>query len=295
MQRANSNYFQTHDRYLFQGQEMDDEVKGDGNSVNYSFRMHDPRLGRFFAIDPLVSKFPYYSPYSFSGNRVVDCIELEGLEPSDYRSTLDGNIISLEEYAGPTFQMDEIHITNEKITFSGLVTYEFVQFSYIEKTEPINSSTPVPNKNQGTGINYVPNQEEVPASANQNPIPEINSDLSLVVSVETTIVGGAADLTMKEIGEEALETTVLKTISKSTGVGGGVFSTIDNGIQSYNDFNKGNYGRGTVNTTQTALYASGTAMLFIPGVQVIGGFILLGTTISDLIQTGVETQTGTDY
>ena len=100
---------------------------------------------------------------------------------------------------------------------------------------------------------------------------------------------------MKEIGEEALETTVLKTISKSTGVGGGVFSTIDNGIQSYNDFNKGNYGRGTVNTTQTALYASGTAMLFIPGVQVIGGFILLGTTISDLIQTGVETQTGTDY
>jgi hypothetical protein len=47
MQRAYSNNFKTHDRYLFQGQEMDDEVKGDGNSVNISFRMHDPRLGRW--------------------------------------------------------------------------------------------------------------------------------------------------------------------------------------------------------------------------------------------------------
>ena len=42
--------------------------------------MHDPRLGRFFAIDPLASKYSYNSPYSFSENCVIDCIELEGLE-----------------------------------------------------------------------------------------------------------------------------------------------------------------------------------------------------------------------
>jgi RHS repeat-associated protein len=40
-------------RYSFQGQEHDDEVKGEGNSVNYNYRMHDPRLGRFFAVDQL--------------------------------------------------------------------------------------------------------------------------------------------------------------------------------------------------------------------------------------------------
>jgi len=68
-------------RYGFQGQEEDDEIKGDGNSVNYKYRMHDPRIGRFFAVDPLTSKYPHYSPYSFSGNRVIDMIELEGLEP----------------------------------------------------------------------------------------------------------------------------------------------------------------------------------------------------------------------
>ena len=34
-------------RFGFQGQEQDDEVKGSGNAVNYTYRMHDPRLGRF--------------------------------------------------------------------------------------------------------------------------------------------------------------------------------------------------------------------------------------------------------
>jgi len=66
--------------YGFQGQEKDDEIKGEGNSINYNFRMHDPRLGRFFAIDPLMKKYPYNSPYAFSENRVIDGVELEGLE-----------------------------------------------------------------------------------------------------------------------------------------------------------------------------------------------------------------------
>lgn len=68
-------------RYGFQGQEMDNEIKGgEGNSLNYTFRMYDPRIGRFFAIDPLTSKYPWLSPYQFSGNRVMDAVELEGLE-----------------------------------------------------------------------------------------------------------------------------------------------------------------------------------------------------------------------
>jgi RHS repeat-associated protein len=69
-------------RFGFQGQEMDNELKGDGNSLNFTFRMHDPRVGRFFAPDPLEPKYPFYSPYQFSGNRVIDCGELEGLEPT---------------------------------------------------------------------------------------------------------------------------------------------------------------------------------------------------------------------
>ena len=67
-------------RYGFQGQEQDDEIKGEGNSVNYKYRMHDPRIGRFFAVDPLAPDYPHNSPYAFSENRVIDALELEGLE-----------------------------------------------------------------------------------------------------------------------------------------------------------------------------------------------------------------------
>ncbi len=75
--------------YGFQGQERDDEVKGAGNAINYKYRMHDPRLGRFFAIDPLFEKYPFYSPYAFSGNRVIDAIEQEGLQPGVLFSSPD--------------------------------------------------------------------------------------------------------------------------------------------------------------------------------------------------------------
>ena len=67
-------------RYGFQGQELDNEIKGEGNSVNYKYRMHDPRVGRFFATDPMESIYPYNSPYAFSENRVIDGVELEGRE-----------------------------------------------------------------------------------------------------------------------------------------------------------------------------------------------------------------------
>lgn len=67
-------------RFGFQGQEMDNELRGQGNSINYKYRMHDPRLGRFFAVDPLNYEYPYNSQYAFSENQVIGAVELEGLE-----------------------------------------------------------------------------------------------------------------------------------------------------------------------------------------------------------------------
>ncbi len=73
-------------RYGFQGQELDNEIKGEGNSLNYKYRMHDPRVGRFFAMDKLARDYPHNSPYAFSENRVLDAFELEGLEAENIES-----------------------------------------------------------------------------------------------------------------------------------------------------------------------------------------------------------------
>jgi RHS repeat-associated protein len=83
-------------RYGFQNQEKDDELKGAGNSVNYKYRMHDPRVGRFFAVDPLSSEYPWNSSYAFSENVVIDHIELEGLEKHFYRLTFKDGVAKLK-------------------------------------------------------------------------------------------------------------------------------------------------------------------------------------------------------
>jgi len=86
-------------RYGFQGQEKDDELKGEGNSLNYSLRMHDPRVGRFFAVDPLSYNYPWNSPYAFSENNVLAFNELEGGEigptPQERESWSGGKRIAI--------------------------------------------------------------------------------------------------------------------------------------------------------------------------------------------------------
>ena len=62
----------------FQKQEKDKELWE--GAMYYKYRVEDPRLGRFFSVDPLYAKYPYNSNYAFSENRVIDGVELEGLE-----------------------------------------------------------------------------------------------------------------------------------------------------------------------------------------------------------------------
>ena len=69
----NSNY-----RYGFQDQEVDKEFWG--GAISYEYRVQDPRLVRFFSVDPLFDDYPWNSTYSFAENRLIDGIELEGLE-----------------------------------------------------------------------------------------------------------------------------------------------------------------------------------------------------------------------
>ena len=90
-------------RYGFQGQEKDDEIKGEGNSINYKYRMHDPRVGRFFAVDPLAPQYPHNSPYAFGENRVIDQIEREGLEGTFY-------MLGMQEINGDNyFQLVQVY------------------------------------------------------------------------------------------------------------------------------------------------------------------------------------------
>jgi len=78
-------------RYGYQAQEKDNEIYGKGAMYHYTYRQHDARLGRFWSVDPLARKYPWNSPYAFGGNRVVDAVELEGLEYVEIHHYADGS------------------------------------------------------------------------------------------------------------------------------------------------------------------------------------------------------------
>jgi RHS repeat-associated protein len=67
-------------RFGFNGKENDNEVKGEGNQQDYGFRIYDPRVARFLSVDPLEKSYPSWSPYPFAMNRVIDGVDLDGLE-----------------------------------------------------------------------------------------------------------------------------------------------------------------------------------------------------------------------
>jgi hypothetical protein len=90
-----------------------------------------PDLGRFFNIDPLADKYRKWSPYTFSGNIVINAREIEGLEPH----ILFGSIDAAAENFGQQYNGLSIIINREygstiysvKTSVKGV---ESIQFAY---------------------------------------------------------------------------------------------------------------------------------------------------------------------
>jgi RHS repeat-associated protein len=68
----------------FNGMEKDDEVKGGGNSYDFGARMYDSRVGRFLSLDPLMSKFPWQSPYVAFNNNPIFFVDPNGQEAQPF-------------------------------------------------------------------------------------------------------------------------------------------------------------------------------------------------------------------
>ncbi len=68
--------------------EKDDEVKGNGNSLDFGARIYDPRIGRWLAVDPLAGKYSSLSPYNFVGNSPIIFVDPDGrsIKPSDAKA-----------------------------------------------------------------------------------------------------------------------------------------------------------------------------------------------------------------
>ncbi|HET9824146.1 MAG TPA: RHS repeat-associated core domain-containing protein [Chitinophagaceae bacterium] len=65
-------------RFGLMRKERSDEIHGSGNAYDFGARMQDPRLGRWFSIDPLQSKYPDLAPYAFVANSPLNAVDPDG-------------------------------------------------------------------------------------------------------------------------------------------------------------------------------------------------------------------------
>ncbi len=66
-------------RYGYNGKENDNEVKGDGNAVDYGARIFDPRIGRWMSVDPLAKEYETVAPYAFAFNTPISAVDSDGM------------------------------------------------------------------------------------------------------------------------------------------------------------------------------------------------------------------------
>ena len=70
-------------RYGFNGMEKDNELKGEGNSLDFGARMYDSRIGKWKSVDAFERNYPYQGTYNFSKNNPV------------WSKDPDGNIVTI--------------------------------------------------------------------------------------------------------------------------------------------------------------------------------------------------------
>jgi RHS repeat-associated protein len=104
-------------RYGFNGKENDNEVMGEGNFQDYGMRMYNPRIGRFFNVDPLTKQYPELTPYQFASNTPIQAIDLDGLEA----------------YVVYNKATSTLHIVPDLSKVNSKLTYKFVSASTYAK------------------------------------------------------------------------------------------------------------------------------------------------------------------
>jgi RHS repeat-associated protein len=66
--------------YAFNGKRMENVELSITNIYDYGMRSYDARIGRFYSVDPLTSKYPELTPYQFASNTPIQAVDLDGEE-----------------------------------------------------------------------------------------------------------------------------------------------------------------------------------------------------------------------
>jgi RHS repeat-associated protein len=95
-------------RYGYNGKEMDNDVKGTGNSYDFGARIYDPRLGRWWSMDMYADITPAWTPYRFGYDNPIYWIDKDG----NIEAPLKGTVVYHEN---SLVKVDNDFLVREKV------------------------------------------------------------------------------------------------------------------------------------------------------------------------------------
>ena len=122
-------------RYKYVGKERDEET----GLYYYGARYYAVWVARFVSIDPLQHKYPYYTPFQYTGNKPVTYIDLDGLEELKFNALIPdltpGQMdVGYRVYNPPA---DNTNMTSTPNNFRLLTSADLLVGSITPKEQPI--------------------------------------------------------------------------------------------------------------------------------------------------------------
>jgi|GEM_PF-2613831 len=112
-------------RYGFNGQMKNNEWAGVGNYLDFKFRGYNSRTGRFISVDPLFEKYPWNSDYAFAANKVINSMDLEGLEAVGTYNKATGTLLLIPD----------ISQTKPSLPYRYVDAFQYAQLSAADKSK----------------------------------------------------------------------------------------------------------------------------------------------------------------
>ena len=104
-------------RYGFSGKENDNEVKREGNTLDFGSRIYDSRIGRWFSMDPIYKG--HISPYNFSANNPVNIVDPDGQDEIHFHYVTirkTAVLLGKNEQGGPRSYLGFVNVTYKYVT-----------------------------------------------------------------------------------------------------------------------------------------------------------------------------------
>lgn len=142
-------------RFGFGGKENDNEVKGEGNSLDYGARIYDPRLGRWLSLDPLMMYYPDVSAYVYCFNNPFLYKDPDGRKPKvtilpeSFAHKVGQSIKNIHDF-GETSWTPVLKTVNNKVIVESFTIRHVLNFAFIDKpSSTMNPDAPLNKENPG--------------------------------------------------------------------------------------------------------------------------------------------------